>query len=191
MEQDAADALRPAGYCVARLLPSSNRRRQVVGRFKEYDASSRRMLSLPLGRYHCKAEETHYLLWRRHLATESRAAQLSAYAKLQASTALSRHDAVAYPYRIRGQFQHGHAAAATSISRHDAVAYRIRGQFQHGHAAAATSNKQSVDIRIVRCRPPRRARGWTKPKYKQFTDKPGTDKIAACGVSVDTSASCG
>ena len=164
MEQDAADALRPAGYCVARLLPSSNRRRQVVGRFKEYDASSRRMLSLPLGRYHCKAEETHYLLWRRHLATESRAAQLSAYAKLQASTALSRHDA---------------------------VAYRIRGQFQHGHAAAATSNKQSVDIRIVRCRPPRRARGWTKPKYKQFTDKPGTDKIAACGVSVDTSASCG
>ena len=33
--------------------------------------------------------------------------------------------------------------------------------------------------------------GWTKPKWKQFTDKPGTDKIAVCGVSVDTSASCG
>ena len=33
--------------------------------------------------------------------------------------------------------------------------------------------------------------GWTKPSYKQWTDQAGTGAIAKCGVSVDTSASCG
>ena len=32
--------------------------------------------------------------------------------------------------------------------------------------------------------------GWQTASYKQYTDKAGTDAIAKCGVSVDTSASC-
>ena len=33
--------------------------------------------------------------------------------------------------------------------------------------------------------------GWTTPAYKQYTDQGGTDPIRKCGVSVDTSTSCG
>lgn len=32
--------------------------------------------------------------------------------------------------------------------------------------------------------------GWTRPRWKQFTDKAGTAAIGACGVPVDTSARC-
>lgn len=32
--------------------------------------------------------------------------------------------------------------------------------------------------------------GWSAPVMKQFTDKPSTPGLSACGVSMDTSASC-
>ena len=32
--------------------------------------------------------------------------------------------------------------------------------------------------------------GWTRPRWKQYTDKAGTTAIAACGVSLDTSVRC-
>jgi hypothetical protein len=32
--------------------------------------------------------------------------------------------------------------------------------------------------------------GWTSPRWKQFTDRAGTDPIGACGLPLDTSVSC-